>query len=1278
MGLMRLRVLLVAVLGVLCVVLALGAGSALAGYTYPLEGELAPAGGSFSGLEASSVAVDDANGDTYVAASGSGVVDVFETATGTEVAALDGSLTPAGSFGGGQVQVAANSALGDVYVLDSTDNVLDVFNSLGGYVCQITGSSTPSASECNGVAGSDTPAHGFSDPGGVAVDQATGDVYVVDAHHGVVNVFSSAGAYVRQLSLASILGGFSALSETYTRGVAVDGLSGDVFVADSGRDVVYEFDATGGYLTTWAGANTPAGSFGGGFVSVAADDVSGNVYVTESADRVTDVFDASGGYRAQFSSGNSRGVAVDQASGWIYVSNSGEGTVKIFGRVLVPDVVTGGASNLGVTSVTLNGSVNPEGVPITACAFEYGTEAGSYGQSVPCAASPGSGSAPVAVSADLSGLVERATYHYRLLAANANGESQGADAQVTMPSRPSIESAAATDVTPDSVVLRASINPHAAQTSYRFEYGTSTAYGASIPVPDGQIPSGLLDHTVAQHVSGLQPATTYHWRVLAQNVAGTIVGSDHTFVFDVGGAGLPDNRAYEMVTPVHKNASLMGNILFGFLPDLSGDGSRVVLPTLQCFGDVASCSVDGAPEGVSYEFSRGGEGWTATALLPATPEDANAINVALVSPDAGTALVAAPTPPAGEDDWYARRTDGSFVDIGPVSSPSAGPKIGFTHSSDVRGTSDLSHVVYKSQVYRWPFDETEQTNNASSLYEYAGFGNAAPELVAVSGGAGSTDLIGKCGAYLGSGSSSFGALSADGGTVFFSVRPCASGSGVNAGVTVPKEELFARVDGSRTVPLGERSPLECTSVSGCASSPVGDAEFQGASVDGSKAFFLDTQQLTDNASEDSHSGDSASSPGCSQALGVNGCNLYEYDMNAPTGRTLVAVSAGDSSGGGPRVQGLMAISADGSHVYFIAKGVLTNATNARGETARDGAENLYVFERDAGYPEGRVSFIASLAESEQEIGIGGRTVNWTTTGDFTANVTSDGRFLVFLSRAALTADASGAGGVQVFRYDALTGELERVSVGERGFNDNGNGGVGDAQITPPVLVHLGPSRGDPTMSDDGSRVFFESPVALTPGALDDVPIGVLGITKEYASNVYEWREGRVYLLSDGRDTTATGSPACGHLSSVCLLGVDSTGSNVFFTTADPLAAEDTDTQVDVYDARVCTGVSPCIAAPAAPPPPCEGEACHGRAPAPPGLAGAATSVFSGPGNLTPAPAPAVKAKAKKPTRRAHGKPRKKAKKHKQRAHGRAGRRAAARRAVGSGRGHGHTSSGGGK
>ncbi len=393
-------------------------------------------------------------------------------------------------------------------------------------------------------------------------------------------------------------------------------------------------------------------------------------------------------------------------------------------------------------------------------------------------------------------------------------------------------------------------------------------------------------------------------------------------------------------------------------------------------------------------------------------------------------------------------------------------------------------------------------------------------------------------------------------------------------------------------------------------------------MDGSRVFFTSRQRLTNDASEGEQ-------------------NWYEYDFSRPAGENLVAVSAGDTSGSGPGVQGVEAIASDGSHVYFVATGVLTSVANSGGQAPQAGADNLYVYERDAAHPGGRVAFVATVPASDKEFVLRGEGKSGFIVG--VANVTPDGRFLVFLSHGRLTPGTGSGGFQEVFRYDAQTGELVRISTGERGFNDNGNGGAGGAGIVPAsrVFSHIGQ---DPTMSHDGSFVFFESPVALSPRALNDVQVGEYEGQPSYAENVYEWHEGQVYLISDGRDTAAQAPPSANvppsaGLSSVQLLGSDTSGANVFFSTDDRLVPQDTDTEMDYYDARICTAGEPCVAQ-SPPAEQCAGEGCRGASSGPPSLSVPASASFTGLGNLTPGAGPVVKVKAK-PTRKAHGKKAKK-------------------------------------
>lgn len=192
-----------------------------------------------------------------------------------------------------------------------------------------------------------------------------------------------------------------------------------------------------------------------------------------------------------------------------------------------PTVVTGSAVNLGQTTATLQGTVNPGG-EATTYFFEYGTTA-SYGLTTP-GQSAGDGTTAVNAEAALTGLTANTTYHYRLVAMNADGTTRGADRTFTTaanPRPPGISNQHARDIAPDGVRLTASLDPNGTATTYHFEYGTSTRYGNSTP----EQPAGAADGTVPVSVTvgGLSVFTGYHYRLVATNAAGTTRGRDRTF-----------------------------------------------------------------------------------------------------------------------------------------------------------------------------------------------------------------------------------------------------------------------------------------------------------------------------------------------------------------------------------------------------------------------------------------------------------------------------------------------------------------------------------------------------------------------------------------------------------------------------------------------------------------------------------------------------------------------------------------------------------------------------
>jgi phosphodiesterase/alkaline phosphatase D-like protein len=165
----------------------------------------------------------------------------------------------------------------------------------------------------------------------------------------------------------------------------------------------------------------------------------------------------------------------------------------------------------------------------------YGTTE-AYGQALPAPVHAGAGYGltgrevpPVA----LSGLTPGTTYHYAVVAHNQNGTETSHDHQFTtvaaepLTTAPAVGSSSAQFVNEDSAVIEGEINPEGLPASFEVQYATSSAYGVGSPT--GQVtPFATMQGTITA-LTGLQPNTTYHYRLVASSQAGTSYGPDETF-----------------------------------------------------------------------------------------------------------------------------------------------------------------------------------------------------------------------------------------------------------------------------------------------------------------------------------------------------------------------------------------------------------------------------------------------------------------------------------------------------------------------------------------------------------------------------------------------------------------------------------------------------------------------------------------------------------------------------------------------------------------------------
>ncbi|HEY3759686.1 MAG TPA: hypothetical protein VGL37_07970 [Solirubrobacteraceae bacterium] len=479
-----------------------------------------------------------------------GMVDAAPSLAGFGYTSSPNAVFGQAGSGNGQLSepfgVAVDEASGDVYVADSANNRVEEFDASGSYIGQF--------------GGGETPAGAFSGPKAVAVDNssgaAKGDVYVNDVGHSVVDVFTATGKYVTQLTDA----GGAPFAELLD--VAV-GASGEVWVYDSSGGV-YEFSDTGAllaqfntgrgtelglavdsagsvyllfgcgcvgkYRLTGPSSAEPLGEWGSGS-ALAVSLKSNNVFLDERSQiqeygpfgepfgEAVDTF-------ADEGLSESQGLAVNGADGTVYATQRSADSVAIFKAGLLANATTGPASGIGKTAATISGTVGREGLP-TKYHFQYG-ETTAYGSSTPAGTVTGE---EEELTASLSSLTPGTTYHYRIVAENANGATSGNDQTFTLPPAvDDVQTEAASGVAKDSATLHGSLSPDGADAHYYFQYGETSEYGSISPaLPGTDAGSASKAEPAETTLTGLLGSTTYHYRIVAVNSFGTTYGEDMTF-----------------------------------------------------------------------------------------------------------------------------------------------------------------------------------------------------------------------------------------------------------------------------------------------------------------------------------------------------------------------------------------------------------------------------------------------------------------------------------------------------------------------------------------------------------------------------------------------------------------------------------------------------------------------------------------------------------------------------------------------------------------------------
>ena len=448
--------------------------------------------------------------------------------------------------------------------------------------------------------------------------------------------------------------------------------------------------------------------------------------------------------------------------------------------------------------------------------------------------------------------------------------------------------------------------------------------------------------------------------------------------------------------------------------------------------------------------------------------------------------------------------------------------LGYGNGIDWGYSDDLNHIGLNGELQ--PYGPIF----GPGVYEYVGTGDELPTRIDVNDAG---EPISKCGPLAFAGSAAFGnAMSKDG---HASVFTATGGEFCSAPDSPPANEVWVRIDGKHSYDASESQCTRTAGDPGGACNAPSNANFKALSEDGKHILFATEEQLVNGDTDQTN-------------------DLYVYDLPTESSPGKLSEVSGarpkaavEETGIGYTIPDDPRISPDGSTVYFIAGGVLADNEDALGNTAVAGDHNLYSWRRDAAHPEGQTKFIARLLNTEVQMQTSG-----------------DGRYLVLTTTTPIVpTDTDNSR--DVFRYDADTGELIRVSTNTAGIG--GNADNLNATIAQSAPIHA-PHHINTAITRNGEMIAFSSPEQLSPQDGNEL------------SDVYLWSSGKVNMITTGG---LNGGGEEGRLTG--------SGRDLYFQTREPLTQADPDLVFDVYDARIDGGFSFKTV------PACSGEGCQGAA-----------------------------------------------------------------------------------
>jgi NHL repeat-containing protein len=844
------------------------------------------------------IAVETSTGNVLVVDSGNHRVEVFHT-SGTSGSYLTqfGGATLSSPFG-----IAVDQTSGAVYVSDPGNEQIVKFDSDGAadptYPVDGTFTSPPQGSGSGEIGNFQAS---------LAVDPLNGDLLVADSGNNLIQRFDADGTFVSAFDgSSSPYGAFMSVKD-----LSVDA-SGNITVVDSENSIVNyieRFDPSGNYQLTLPGPGQFApesygqatfgtllgfdGSTGHTVIGTGLDEVGVHVDTFSGSTKLSQALLIPAGYGNTEIAGLT-GIAINGATGYLYGVSAvysgccGTNGVQVMKPGTLPAMTLDAPSAVTATDAHFSGTVNPEGADTT-WRFEY-SEDGSNWEGVPIpAGDAGSGGAAVPVSVDVHTLQPGREYHVRMTATNESGTRTTAEQLFsTEEGPPSVEELPAAPVNVTSARLNGRIDPNGIATTYYFEYGPTSAYGTSLPAgQDADAGSGSEDVIVSGEATGLQPGTTYHFRIVAHSSSGTTSGPDQTFVTRVPAATTLPARGIELVNQPEKGEQ---NPLTAIL---ARNRDRVAWTV---FGGAPGSSNGG---GSTFIADRTPEGWKSTSLVPPADQQVGGgydrYDIAAYTPDLSRFLIVAQQGILTFTEQVLVRLDDQGHQTELASFPPNGGALSFY------ATDDLSHVF---GLVKEPIDPNH-VEGTSDVYD---FGSGTAELVdrLPDGSVPSCGIPDyNSGSGFGSaGGSPYNWFSAtDGSQVYFET------TGNNCSLQAPPPDLYVRHRDTETTTLISGPPV---------AGPSRGGTFVRTNADGSVAIFVSRTRLSPDDLN-------------------NTADIYRYIRGSGNECLTCVVANADVSYSEGTLDSDVVASADLSHVYFTS---FNRLVPGKGQQV---AHNLYVW-----------------------------------------------------------------------------------------------------------------------------------------------------------------------------------------------------------------------------------------------------------------------------------------------------------------------------------------------